>query len=125
LEERVKILLEQIERDRGWARPWHPILAERDTEFTEMWHNVVMHALYRDRALSRKVKEIICVVMDALTNYEKGLRIHVRGALEHGASEEEVLEALELCSIIGGHNMTIHLPAFAEEVEEYKKSLEP
>ena len=120
MENRVKELLERIEQDRGFARSWHPILAQRDPDYMEMWHNVVMHALYKERALSRKVKELICVVMDAITYYEVGLRIHVRGALEHGATEEEILEALELCSVLGGHCMTVHLPAFAEEVQKYK-----
>ena len=50
MENRVKELLERVERDRGWARPWHPILAHRDTDFTELWHNVVMHVLYEERA---------------------------------------------------------------------------
>ena len=54
--------------------------------------------------------------------YEYGLRIHVRGALEHGATEEEILEALELSSVVGYHAMTVHLPAFEEEVQKFKGS---
>ena len=120
MEKRVEELLKRIERDRGFARKWHPMLAQRDFEFTETWHDLVMHALYKERVLPRKVKELICVVMDAITYYEQGLRIHVRGALEHGATEEEILEALELCSILGSHYMSVHLPAFVDEVQKFE-----
>jgi len=78
--------------------------------------------LIKERALSRQVKEIIAIVMDAMTGYEEGLRIHTRLALEVGVTEEEILEALEVASLLGLHNISIPLPAAMEECDNFKKS---
>jgi alkylhydroperoxidase/carboxymuconolactone decarboxylase family protein YurZ len=113
-------ILERIKQERGALRPWQPIIASYDPDFTEMWHNVLNHALIREGAIPRKYKEIICVVMDAITFFEPGLRFHIQSALKNGATEEEVLEGLELATCLGCHPMTAHLAAFAEEVKKYK-----
>ncbi|MFH1639250.1 MAG: carboxymuconolactone decarboxylase family protein, partial [Chloroflexota bacterium] len=79
-----------------------------------------MH-VFRDGALSRKMKEIICVCADALQMYEPGVRIHVRNALELGATEDEIIEALEAAIMPGIHYLSVLLPAIVDEVESHKK----
>ncbi|MFC1983093.1 carboxymuconolactone decarboxylase family protein [Chloroflexota bacterium] len=60
----------------------------------ELIHSSTMHVL-KDGALPRKIKEIICICVDAIQLYEPGVRIHTRNALKLGATEEEIIEALE------------------------------
>ena len=121
MEERGRQLIEQMEKERGFARPWRTMLAQRDPEYMELYHNLAMHAFHKRKALPLKFKEIIAVCMDAVTFYEEGLRIHIRNALAAGATEDEILEALEVLVLLGVHNLSVHLPALVEEVATYKK----
>lgn len=119
-EKRVREVIERVEKERGFSRLWPKLLAERDPEFMECLHNVTTHVLFRRHSLPRKMKEIIILCIDAFTFYEFGFRIHVRSALEAGATEDEILEALEAVAILNVHGLSSMLPAFAEEVQRYK-----
>lgn len=57
--------------------------------------------------------------MDALTFYENGVRRDVRNAWAAGATEEAILEALELTALLGVHSLSSHLPALVQEVKAY------
>ena len=48
--------------------------------------------------------------IDAATThlYEPGLRQHIRNALRYGATKEEIMEVLELVSVLGIHACTLH-----------------
>ncbi|MDO8568386.1 MAG: carboxymuconolactone decarboxylase family protein [Dehalococcoidales bacterium] len=119
-EQKTKELIERITRERGFTRGWHKLLAERDPDFMEAYHHAATIA-FRDGKLPRKYKEIIAIVMDALTYYEDGLRVHVRNALKLGVTEEEILEALEVTALLSIHHLSVHLPALIDESEKYKK----
>ena len=45
-----------------------------------------------------------------------GLRQHIRNALDYGATREEVLEVIELASVIGIHSCTVGVPILVEEL---------
>ena len=90
MEDKAKELIERMEKERGFGRLWRKLLAERDPEFMEIYHNAALH-VFRDGALPRKMKEIICICVDALQLYEPGVRIHMRNALELGATEQEII----------------------------------
>jgi AhpD family alkylhydroperoxidase len=119
-EQKTRELVERITRERGFARGWHRMLAERDPDYMEAYHNYAKLA-FRDGKLPRKFKEIIAIVMDAMTFYEEGVRIHTRNALKLGVTEEEILEALEVCTLLSIHYLSNHLPAITEEVEKFQK----
>lgn len=121
MEHKVKALIERIERERGQGAPWRRLLAERDPEFLELYHNTSMHVLHKKTALPLKVKEIIAICISAVTFFEPGFRVHVRDALKQGVTEEEIVEALEWCTLVGIHSLSEHLPALVEEVENYSK----
>lgn len=120
-QERVKQLIGRIEKDRGFIFPSHKLLAERDPEFMEMWHNSLMHVFYDRKALPRKYKEILAVCLDAVTGFEQGLRAHLQGALAAGATEEEILEALELTTLMGLHSLIVNMPLLVEEATAYRE----
>lgn len=54
-------------------------------------------------ALEPKIKEFIYIAFDASAThmFEPGLRQHIRNALSLGATKEEIVEVLELASVIG------------------------
>ena len=122
MEDKARELIKRMESERGFARLWCKQLAERDPTFMELYHNAAMH-VFRDGALSRKIKELICICADALQFYEPGVRIHVRNALQLGATEEEIIEALETAIMPGIHYLSVVLPAIVEEVEDHKKGI--
>lgn len=119
MEDKTKELIERMEKERGFGRLWRKLLAERDPEFVELYHNATMH-VFRDGALPRKIKEIICICVDAIQLYEPGVRIHTRNALKLGATEQEIIEALEATVLPGIHYLSVPLPAIIEEVENFK-----
>jgi len=119
--DKTRKLIERMEKERGFGRLWRKLLAERDPEFMELYHNTTMH-VFRDGALPRKMKEIICICADALQLYEPGVRIHTRNALKLGATEQEIIEALEAAILPGIHYLSVLLPAIVEEVDNYGKA---
>ena len=73
---------------------------------------------WRGGALEPKVKELIHVAVDGAAThlYEPGFRQHVRLAIEHGATKEELLEVLQLTSTLGIHACTVGVPLLQEEL---------
>ena len=122
MEDKAKELIERMEKERGFGRLWRKLLAERDPECMEIYHKKALH-VFRDGALSRKMKEIICICVDALQLYEPGVRIHMRNALKLGATEMEIIEALETVTLPSIHYLSVLLPAVADEAESFKKGI--
>jgi alkylhydroperoxidase/carboxymuconolactone decarboxylase family protein YurZ len=67
--------------------------------------------------LGPKVKEFIYTAFDVAAThlYVSGLRQHIRNALAYGATKEEVLEVIELASLLGLHACTVGVPILVEE----------
>jgi alkylhydroperoxidase/carboxymuconolactone decarboxylase family protein YurZ len=70
--------------------------------------------------LEPKVKELVCIAVDAAAThlYAPGVREHIRRALEHGATTEEIVEVLQLTSTLGIHSCTIGVPLLLEVLAE-------
>jgi alkylhydroperoxidase/carboxymuconolactone decarboxylase family protein YurZ len=66
-----------------------------------------------------KYKELIYIATGATAThqFETGVRIHVRNALELGASKDEVAEVLQLVSAIGIHACSLGSPILQEMLE--------
>jgi len=118
---RAKEVLERVERERGFARLWPKLLAERDPDLLETLHNEVTHVLDHRNSLPRKTKEIIMMCLNAFSFYEFGFRVHLRAALKFGATEDELLEALEVVGLSNLHGMTSMLPVLVEEMKNYQQ----
>ncbi|MBD3212017.1 MAG: carboxymuconolactone decarboxylase family protein [Candidatus Lokiarchaeota archaeon] len=61
-----------------------------------------MGASKEDGALSQKVKEIIGVALSVSKQCEWCVALHVKNALEEGATKEEIVEACLVASMMGG-----------------------
>jgi alkylhydroperoxidase/carboxymuconolactone decarboxylase family protein YurZ len=119
---KAKVILEKVRRERGYLHPSREILCQRDPHYLEVYHHLFTHVMKRNRRLPLKVKEMIIAAINATTNYEEGLRVHIRAALEAGAKEDEVFEAIEVASLPAGiHTITFSMPIFAEVCREFRE----
>jgi alkylhydroperoxidase/carboxymuconolactone decarboxylase family protein YurZ len=119
----AKAILEKVKRERGYIHPSREILCERDPHYLEIYHDLFSHVMKERSFLTLKVKEMIITAINAATNYEEGLRVHIRAALEAGATEDEVFEAIETASLPAGiHTLTYSLPIFAEVCKEFREN---
>jgi alkylhydroperoxidase/carboxymuconolactone decarboxylase family protein YurZ len=73
--------------------------------------------------LEPKVKEFIYIAIDAATThlYAPGTRIHIRNAIGYGATSQEIMEVLELISVLGIHSTTHGVPILLEELKSAGK----
>jgi len=60
-----------------------------------------------DAALSRKHKELIAVAISVTIDCESCMQWHIEKAVEHGATFEEVLEALDVAIMMGNGATTV------------------
>jgi alkylhydroperoxidase/carboxymuconolactone decarboxylase family protein YurZ len=119
---RAKAILEKVRKERGYIHPSREILCQRDPHYLEIYHSLYTHVMKKNRRLPLKVKEMIIVGINAAANYEEGLRVHIRAALEAGAKEDEVFEAIEAASLPAGiHTITYSMPIFAEVCKEFRE----
>ncbi len=116
---RSQAVLERVERERGSSRLWPKLLAARDPDMLEYMHNATTHVLDRRDSVPRKYKEILLLCLNAASLREFGFRFHTRGALQHGATEDQILEALEIVGLTNQAALTSMLQPLVEEVEKF------
>lgn len=109
---------EFIRMHGAWDDAWEPIL-ELDPSFLRAYLNWAAVPARRG-ALDPKVREFVLVAVDAAAThlYGPGIRQHVRFALELGASAAELMEVLELTSVLGIHACNIGVPLLMEVLAE-------
>ena len=119
----AKKLIEEIKASRGWILPEQEFMAERDIEFYRRHNEKFSHFMNRENALPRKILELLfivalCVRLPAGETHAY-IKNHIHQALEHGATEREILEAIELVIFPGGSpSMNAGIKAFREVLEE-------
>jgi alkylhydroperoxidase/carboxymuconolactone decarboxylase family protein YurZ len=115
--QRTDQLREAFIKERGYWAPFWDGLLKMDPDFFESYLNFSA-VPWRNGHLEPKVKELIYTAIDASTThlYEPGLRQHIRNALGYGATKEEVMEVLELVSVLGIHTCTVGVPILLEEL---------
>ena len=114
---RQRQLKEAFTEARGyWSPAWDGVLA-LDPDFFEAYLNLSA-VPWRKGTLPPKVKERIYIAVDASTTHlhAPGTRTHVRNALRHGATREEIMEVFELISVLGIHSTTHGVPILMEEL---------
>lgn len=119
LTDRQRELRESFVNERGyWNEFWDGLLT-LDPEFFESYLDFSA-VPWRHGTLEPKIKELIYVAIDASTThlYEPGLRQHIRNAIKYGATRQEVMEVLELVSVLGIHACTLGVPILLEEFDQ-------
>jgi alkylhydroperoxidase/carboxymuconolactone decarboxylase family protein YurZ len=92
------------------VRKWDPEFIEAYLTFRSVPH--------RKGPLPKKVKEFILIAINAATThlYAPGTRRHIQNALRLGATREELLEVIQLTTIMGIHTVNMAVPILAEEL---------
>lgn len=117
LNERQLELRERFIDARGnWNSLWEGLLI-LDCDFFEAYLDF-SSVPWRKGPLERKVKELIHIALDASTThlYEPGLRQHIRNAIGYGATKQEIMEVLELTSVLGIHTCILGVPVLLQEL---------
>lgn len=67
-------------------------------------------------ALSAKTRELVLIAVNASVTHlhHESIRHHIRGALRHGATAEEIVEVLQLVSVLGIHAISLGFPALQD-----------
>lgn len=113
MEDLNKKKIEQIIRTRKKAHSWFLKNSEVYSSFVGMEQKT-----YCDGALSRKEKELIATGISVFLNCESCMEWHIHQALECGADEKEIIEALEVGIEMSGGPGTV-AARFAMEVLDY------
>jgi alkylhydroperoxidase/carboxymuconolactone decarboxylase family protein YurZ len=107
---------EFTERRGYWHEFWDGLL-ELDEELFAAYLDF-SSVPWRTGVLEPKVKELVYVAFDAAAThlYVPGLKLHMRNAVCLGATSAEIIEVLEIVSVIGIHAATVGVPILADEL---------
>ncbi|WP_213451882.1 carboxymuconolactone decarboxylase family protein [Rhizomonospora bruguierae] len=118
LTEEQERLKAEFTRTRGyWHAFWDEML-ELDPEMFAAYTDF-SSVPWRSGTLEPKVKEFVYIAFDTAAThlYAKGLKLHIENALGHGATPQEILEVMEIASVLGIHGVTAAVPILLEEME--------
>ena len=107
----------EFTRVRGyWHRFWDELL-ELDPEMFAAYTEF-SSVPWRTGTLTPAEKELIYISYDiAATHlYAPGTKLHIRNALDHGATVEQVLEVMEISSVLGLDAISTAMPAVLDEL---------
>ncbi|MFY1633005.1 carboxymuconolactone decarboxylase family protein [Solwaraspora sp. WMMB335] len=105
-------LLETIRRQRGGkSMPMHEVLAARDPAFLNGYNDLFNAAQSDAQGLSADVRELIVMALDIVAGGSpKVARAHARKAVRLGATEAQVLGAIELATLVMAGRAMSYLP---------------
>ncbi|KAK4548208.1 hypothetical protein LTR36_010077 [Oleoguttula mirabilis] len=107
-----------IESGEEWSPSWHNLLI-LDPTYLAAYVKLRMVPVSR-RKLSRKVQELVLLAIDASCTHlhDHGIRLHTAAAIRHGATRQEIMEVLELTSVLGVHAVNVGVPLLQEVLAE-------
>ena len=113
-QERIKA---DFTANRGyWHSFWDEML-ELDPDLFETY-TAFSSVPWKSGTLSPKVKELVYIAFDTAAThlYVPGLKLHIENAIGYGATPQEILEVMEIASVIGIHAATTAVPILVEEM---------
>jgi len=107
---------DRLRANGQWNDAWTPFY-DLDPAWTEQFIAVGI-PVYTGGLLSPKLAELLSIAFDASFThmYAPGTRRHIKAALAHGATIEEIMEVLKLCVIQGVQAANLAVPILAEEL---------
>lgn len=118
MSDRPKTPMTDALRAQGAFNPAWEAIAELDADWLETF--IAMGAKPKlSGALDAKTWELIAIAVDASCThlYAPGVRRHIRGALDAGATPEQVMAVLEAVAVLGIHSCALGFPILAEELK--------
>lgn len=104
---------------------WNPLweqFRDLDPDFLEAY--LAFRSVPQSQGpLQQKYKELILIAINAATThlYGPGVRRHIQNALKAGASMEEILETIQLTTVMGIHSCNLAIPILMEEVSKFEE----
>ncbi len=96
-QEEKQAYVDEMVKKRGYVLDYHKVMAAQDYDVLQAANGLVDAAYLKERTLDRKTKELIFIVSLTVMKASKGhIQSHIRVALDLGASEQEILEAIEI-----------------------------
>jgi alkylhydroperoxidase/carboxymuconolactone decarboxylase family protein YurZ len=113
-QERLKA---EFTQKRGYWNPTWDEMLELDPELFDAYTAFSSHP-WTHGTLSPKVREFIYMAFDTSAThlYKVGLKLHIENALGYGATIGEILEVMEVASVIGIHSVAMGAPILLEEI---------
>jgi hypothetical protein len=124
LDARRQRLQEDFVKRRGYWTPWLEGILRLSPDFFEAFL-AFTGTPWASGPLPPKVKEFIYIAIDgAVTHfYQRGLKMHIAEASRHGASPAEIMELLQLASVLGIHTCSVGVPLLSEEMARVGQAL--
>ena len=96
-DEEKQAYIDDMARRRGYVLGYHKGMAEADFDVLKAADALIGAVYTTQRRLDRKTKELIfCASLTVMRAGKGQLQSHIRAAMQHGATAEEVLEAIEI-----------------------------
>ena len=96
-DEEKQAYIDDMARRRGYVLGYHKGMAEADFDVLKAADALIGAVYTTQRRLDRKTKELIfCASLTVMRAGKGQLQSHIRAAMRHGATAEEVLEAIEI-----------------------------
>ncbi|TKA51262.1 hypothetical protein B0A55_12913 [Friedmanniomyces simplex] len=108
-----------------WTPTWHHLLILDPTYFAAYCRLRSVPVLHQ--RLPRKTQHLVLLALDASVTHlhDHGIRVHTAAAMRAGASKEEIMETLELVSVLGVHAVTVGVPLLQEVLAERGEASDP
>ena len=119
-------LIRKMKKERGYMPPAWTYMVENDTDFMEAYDALYEMALADGKALPAKFREFIAIGILAFRGQDNAVYLHIKRALQLGATRQEVLDAIKTTIVPGGvPAFGVALAAFMKVEEEEKKAGQP
>lgn len=111
-------LKREVIAERGYWHPFHEGLLRMSPDFLRAYLDFVA-APWKSQHLEPKVREFVYIAIDGSVThlYEKGLRRHIDRALDLGATQEEVLQVIELTCSMGLNTHELGMSVLVDELK--------
>ena len=113
----------QAQNATGDWNPFWDTLVDLDPDYLDRF--LAFRAVPQNGPLPQKYKALIFIAINVATTHlwSSGARRYIQNALEAGATKEEILEVIQLTSIMGIHSMSMGVPILMEEIEKFERNV--
>jgi AhpD family alkylhydroperoxidase len=121
---KAKEFMNDVLEGRGYVYPFQEFYFMADPELAKAewaWYKLVR----AKKSLPLKYKELLIVMSSLVKGHERGLRTHMKKALELGATKEEIVETIQVASMTSGLGATMAGMTILMEVLGHTISREP
>jgi alkylhydroperoxidase/carboxymuconolactone decarboxylase family protein YurZ len=91
-----------MSKERGYLQPQWQYMIDKDVDFIESYNNLYMGGLTDGKALPIKIRELVALGILCYRGLTDAAYEHSKRAIRHGATKQELMEAIETMIVPGG-----------------------